>query len=274
MTVPCQRWRDRRDSYRPAGEPIRTADYEVEPMASDAEAKAFVEAHHYAASYPAARFRFGLRRHGDLVGVAVFSHPCRDEVLTNVFPGEARASVELGRLVLLDDVPANGESWMVARCFDVLRREGLGGVLSFSDPVPRARADGTVVKPGHVGTIYQALSGVFLGRATPRSLKLLPDGTVLSERAISKIRAGHRGWQYGSAALVRFGAEPLPADAEAEARMAWLGLWMPRLTRGLRHPGNFKYAWALDKAVRRDLERRHPAADRQPYPKAAEALAA
>lgn len=29
ITPVVQRWRARRDSYRPAGEPIRTADYEV-----------------------------------------------------------------------------------------------------------------------------------------------------------------------------------------------------------------------------------------------------
>lgn len=257
----CQRWRERRDTYRPAGEPIRTADYEVEEMDADRDAKAFVERHHYQASYPAARFRFGLRRGPELVGVAVFSHPVRNEVLTNVFPGEALASVELGRLVLLDDVPANGESWMVARCFELLRRHGLHGVLSFSDPVPRAREDGTVVKPGHVGTVYQALNGVFLGRATARTLLLLPDGTVFSERAVSKLRGGERGWQYAAAALVRHGAEPLGPDADDGTRRAWLRTWLPRLTRRLRHPGNLRYAWGLDRTVRRALP------PSMPYPK-------
>src|SRR5262245_22283895 len=113
------RWRNRSSSFRPAGELIRTADYDVAAIATDREAKAFVERHHYSASYPAARFRFGLYRQAELVGVAVFSVPMSPAVLAG-FPGGASSSVELGRFVLLDDVPANGESWFLARCFEQL----------------------------------------------------------------------------------------------------------------------------------------------------------
>ena len=42
-----QRWRDRRESYRPAGEPINPRLYEVAELAGDREAKAFILAHHY-----------------------------------------------------------------------------------------------------------------------------------------------------------------------------------------------------------------------------------
>jgi hypothetical protein len=55
MTPPCQRWRDRRDSYRPAGEVIATQDYTVASLPSDAVAKAFVQQHHYSGTYPAVR---------------------------------------------------------------------------------------------------------------------------------------------------------------------------------------------------------------------------
>ena len=109
-----QRWRLRRDSYRPAGEPINPRLYEVAELAGDRESKAFILTHHYSASYPSARFRFGLFTGGELVGGAIFSHPCTDRVLTSVFPVSASESVELGRFVLLDTVPANGESWFLA----------------------------------------------------------------------------------------------------------------------------------------------------------------
>src|SRR6266536_6439087 len=131
-----QRWRDRRESYRPTGEVINPRLYEVAELAGDREAKAFILAHDYSVSYPSARFRFGLFTRGCLVGVAVFSHPCNDRVLTSVFPLSPLDSVELGRFVLLDSVPANGESWFLARTFECLRRKGFAGVVSFSDPVP------------------------------------------------------------------------------------------------------------------------------------------
>lgn len=244
-----QRWRARRDSYRPAGEPINTARHDVSPITDDGPAKAFVLAHHYSASYPAARFRFGLFERARLVGVAVFSHPCNDRVLTGVFPGAARDSVELGRFVLLDRVPGNGETWFLARCFELLRGD-VQGVISYSDPVARLDAAGNATHPGHVGTIYQAHNGIYLGRARARVLRLLPDGTTFSDRARQKLRARERGWRYAAAALERFGAAPLAAGGDAAA---WLDTWAPRLTRPLRHPGNHRYAWALDRAARRHL---------------------
>jgi hypothetical protein len=252
-----QRWRDRRAAFRPAGEPIDTRRYEVAAIPGDAGAKAFVLQHHYAGTYPAARFRFGLYRRAELVGVAVFSHPCNDAVLTNVFPVPATDAVELGRFVLLDDVPGNGETWFLARAFDLLRGE-VAGVLSFSDPVPRAALDGRLVFPGHVGTIYQAHNGVFMGRGRCQVLRLLPDGSVFSQRARQKIRARDKGWRYAAALLERAGAAPL---GEGEDARAWADRWVPALTRPLRHPGNYKYAWPLDRHLRRHLGRS------QPYPK-------
>ena len=62
LTSTCQRWRGGRDSYRPAGETIRTSDFEVAAFPEDAVAKRFVLRHHYSGSYPAARWRFGLYR--------------------------------------------------------------------------------------------------------------------------------------------------------------------------------------------------------------------
>lgn len=244
-----QRWVEGRDSYRPSGEPIRTSEYEVAELPGDACAKDFVLRHHYSGSYPASRFRYGLFRRGALAGVAVYSTPCRPEVLSSVFPGDPLSSVELGRFVLLDEVPGNGETWFLARTFELLRKRGLGGVLSFSDPVARTTPDGRLVFPGHIGTIYQAHNAAYLGRGKPRTLRILPDGTVFSARAMSKIRSMERGWRHASEVLVRHGASPLDVEDPA----GWLRHWTARLTRPLRHGGNHKYAWALDRGMRRSL---------------------
>jgi len=259
LTTVNQRWRDRRDTYRPAGETINTAEFEVAAIDTDRVAKAFVVQHHYSATYPAARFRFGLYRGGDLAGVAVFSHPCSNKVLTSVFPGEAKESVELGRFVLLDNVAGNGETWFLARCFEQLRGEGLRGVVSFSDPIARTDDEGQTIFPGHVGTIYQASNGVYLGRGTARTLRILPNGTVFSDRAIQKIRAGEQGWVYSAEILEAFGAPKAPEDAQE--RLAWLQTHLALLTRPLRHVGNHKYAWAFQKADRKRLP------TSLPYPK-------
>jgi hypothetical protein len=160
----CQRWNGGRSSYRKPDETIRVAQYDVATISDDSTARSFILEHHYAGTYPAARHRIGLYRRGELVGVAVFSHPCSDAVLTNVFPAPAQLSVELGRFVLLDSVPANGESWFIRRAFDILRNQGIIGVVSFSDPLARMTADGKIIHRGHVGIIYQACNAHYAGR--------------------------------------------------------------------------------------------------------------
>ena len=244
------RWRERSSrwvNHRQAFDPKR---FDVVELTSDAEARAFIEAHHYSGSYPAARWRFGLMEAGALVGCAVFSHPASDKVLTNVFPGEATDSVELGRLVLLDAVGFNAESWFTRRCLDKLKLQGVRGVVSFSDPVQRVRADGVVIMPGHVGTVYQALGARYLGRSTPRTLYLLPDATVFSARAAQKVRALERGWRYAVEQLHAAGADTFGPEQESslKARLAWLAEAL-KLTRRVRHPGNHRYAWALQRRV-------------------------
>lgn len=121
LTNATQRWCHDLPRYRPAGERIDPRRYEVAPIADDTTARAFVRAHHYSGSYPAARFRIGLYGNvGALEGVAVFSMPANEAALA-VLPGERLSRVELGRFVLIDAVPGNGESWFLARCFEILR---------------------------------------------------------------------------------------------------------------------------------------------------------
>ena len=242
-----QRWIERRGIYRPADEVINTRRYEVSPIQGDAIAKAFITRHHYSGTYPAARYRFGLYHSQELVGVAVFSHPSNDKVLA-IFPGRPIESAELGRFVLNDTVPGNGETWFLARCFELLRHAGIIGIVSFSDQIARQAFDGRTIFAGHVGTIYQAHNATYLGRATARRLKILPDGTVLSDRTVQKIRAQEKGHQYATRLLETFGAEPISG-----CPVAWLDQWLPKLTRPLAHPGNHKYAWMLQKAHRRHL---------------------
>jgi hypothetical protein len=259
-----QRWEEGRPRWRSDREVIRPSEYEVVPMAGkDPVAVSFVEAHHYSRSFPSGRFSFGLHRHGRLSGVAVFSHPTNDLTLTNVFPCDSLEAIELGRLVLLDEIPGNGESWFVSRCFDLLRKEGIRGVVSFSDPMKRRAADGTVVMPGHWGCVYQSLNAVYTGRGTARTLRLFQDGTVFNERTIQKIRKQERGWEAAVAGLQARGAGPLDGEPRE-----WLRTWLPQLTRPLRHAGNHRYVWALDRRLCGAL----PAP--LPYPKLIDAEAA
>jgi hypothetical protein len=250
LTAQCQRWRARRGSYRPAGEPIITSLYEVAEIAADVPVRAFVEAHHYSGCYPAARARVGLYRRGELAGVAVFSQPASQAALEAALPlpCESRARAELGRFVLLDDVPANGESWFLAQAFALVGKRGFDAIVAHSDPEPRATAAGARIFPGHIGTIYQATNATYRGRTPARTWRLLPDGSVLSARALSKLRLQERGWRYVVEQLLEHGAPAPDGDWRA-----WVARAVNAVSRTFRHRGTHRYVWALDRGLRRHL---------------------
>lgn len=153
-------------------------------------------------------------------------------------------------IVLLDEVPGNGESWFVSRCLRELAARGVVGVETCADPVPRLDGSGRRVFPGHAGTIYQALSGRYVGRTNAATMYLLPDGTELSNRAAGKLVRGEQGRAYAGSRLVDFGAAPLAPD---EDPLAWLRRWRPRICRAVRHRGRHRYLWCLDKRRRREV---------------------
>ncbi|WP_326809625.1 hypothetical protein OG533_39440 (plasmid) [Streptomyces sp. NBC_01186] len=247
----CQRWRYRRHSWlrrREGG--FDQSSYQARMLDHDV-ARRFVAEHHYSRSWPAVRLAVGLYatdpragREG-LVGVLALGVPMHPAVLTGPFPNLVpyRESLELSRLVLLDQVPANGESWFVAHAFRLAAQRGIRGIVAHSDPQPRVRQTPNGpedLHPGHVGTTYQASSMDYLGRTRRRRLTVLPDATVLPDRAQSKIRADEAGHLGAERRLVAFGARPRRTDEDG-AR--WLAEALEQVgATVLDHHGNHRYA--------------------------------
>ncbi len=262
----CQRWTERRGSWQQdTGERFTGRGYQVEEIDDDSTARAFVEAHHYSGSFVSALHRFGLYTGGRLVGVAVYSGPL-PLVLTSILPDldPFNESVELGRFVLLDEVPGNAESWFLARCHEQLTGRGVAGVVSFSDPVPRRTASGVLVMPGHIGTIYQATNAVYTGTTDRRSLWVLPGGDIVNGQALQKIRQQKRGHRYAEQQLVEHGARPMRAGEDPYA-------WLREAKRAcrvttFRHPGLHRYVFPLGHNER-TRRRVRIAAPSLPYPK-------
>jgi len=239
-----QRWYKRMAMYRPEGEPFDPSRYTVAPVPFK-EARAFVQTHHYSGSYPADRCRVGLYDGASLVGVAVFSVPMNQRVIPRWTGQAPQDGVELGRFVLIDEVPGNGESWFLARAFRLLCEQipEVKAVMSCSDPVPRRTEGGDLVMPGHVGCIYQAHNGRFVGRTSRKTLILDPAGRVMSARALSKIRNGERGSAYSYEMLTGMGA-PKRKALESGRDYVKRALAEGPFTR-IRHPGNLVYVWPL-----------------------------
>lgn len=248
-----QRWRDRRTLFVPHNDLIIPSEYGVEIIDCQRQAAPFVRHHHYSGSIPVTRLSVGLFRKtgvapAHLAGVAMFSVPMNGHAIPTHLGLAAHQGVELGRYVLLDEIPGNGESFFAKRAFSLLRRvkPSVIGVLAYSDPVERRAPDGAIIKPGHIGGIYRCLSANALGRSRPRTQRLTPDGQPFSERAASKIRNGETGHAYAIDELVRRGA-PAPAGNPRDwyddlVATGWL--------RAVRHPGNYVYGFPLTRRAK------------------------
>lgn len=260
--------------HRSAGG-FRSEHYGVEPI-DVATARGFVETHHYAASWVVDRFRLGLFHTAGtapaLIGVAVFGIPMSKKVLTNPLPDWEPyvQTLELSRFVILGGpqqpggppglAPANIESWFLARCHEHLAARDVRGVVAFSDPVPRI-INNKVIMPGHAGIIYQASNAVYTGHGTARTVFILPDGTSLPERAVSKVRRAESGHAAVEHRLIALGAParigPDPGTWVREALTAVGAVAMA-------HPGNHRFVMATSTRFRRRMRVGLPT---EPYPK-------
>lgn len=98
---------------------------------------------HYLHEWPKqVQLAFGLKRKGKLVGTITYSS----------IPNELKKRFgeqvwELSRLIILDAVPANAESFFIAATIRYIKRHypSLERLVSFADP-----------KHGHEGTVYKA----------------------------------------------------------------------------------------------------------------------
>lgn len=241
----CQRQTHRVQSWRHISEGgFNQRRYSVAAI-DEAAAKAFVMLHHYSRSYPAGRLAYGLFDGHRLVGVAVLGEPMHPRVITLPLPTLTnRTAAELSRLVLLDEVPANAESWFLRRVFGAAAEQGLRAVVAFSDPMPRPH----VAMGGHIGDLYRAYGADYCGRGTARTLTFLPDGTVFSDRSAQKIRCGEVGAGGQIRRLTALGATPPPGPACA----GWLRAALAEVgVRKVRHRGNHRFVFRLGGRVTR-----------------------
>ncbi len=127
-------------------------------------------------------------------------------------------------------------------------------VLSYSDPVARADGEGRIYKPGHIGRIYRAHNGIYLGRTRRDDTYLLPSGEIIAPRSMSKLRNSERGGKRLEEKLVAKGA-PARLPGESDREYAYRLVRDDLFVRRRRRPGNHVYAWPLthDRRERRLL---------------------
>jgi hypothetical protein len=292
-----QRWRDRRSSFRPADDKFfDPSAHSVVWLPDNAVVGPFVATHHYSGTVPnSVNHRYALidnRTHA-IVGAALFGSPNGPQVISSSFPfldRETRSvtATELQRLVLLDHVETNGESWFVRQCMGLdgqrlrqryryhensLHRQGVEAVVSFSDPWPRHDEHGVLTMPGHVGVVYQSLSAWWTGMSKARNAWYRSDGNPINERDFTKIRASCGCCGSGKStsgvetAIKRFVAWGARTPRRNECRKQWLAEVRDQIATKKRHGGNHRYCWGLTSAARSGIEQKNGPVDAKKYPK-------
>ncbi len=139
-----------------------------------AAVRAFIEQHHYSKSINGCKvsMSFALYEGSEMVGAVLFG-PLSTTAWKRY--GEKEGDVvELRRLVCLDHCPRNTESWLIAKCLKVLKKQTVYKVcVSYADP-----------HHGHCGTIYQAANWNYAGQTAPDVLLQTPEGRLYHSRAL------------------------------------------------------------------------------------------
>jgi hypothetical protein len=166
------------------------SEYEVSPIPAKV-GKEFVIQHHYSHGIHNGPMCFGLFHQGNLVGVCAFAAPSSENVRASIFGADHKNAVtELHRLVLLDEVPKNAESFFIVRALKELKKQRpyYNAVISFADPTEN-----------HLGTIYQATNALYCGRSGAATFFLDENNRLRHPRQNGKnitIAEGiKRGWQ-------------------------------------------------------------------------------
>ena len=165
------------------------ADFRVQAIASKI-GKEFVVQHHYTKGIVNNAMCFGLIHNEQLVGVCAFATPSSENVRASVFGVEYKQGVtELHRLVLLDEVPKNAESFFIVRALRELKKQRpyYKAVISFADSTEN-----------HRGIIYQATNALYCGKSTSATFYLDETGRLRHRRQrgtnITLDEAKNRGW--------------------------------------------------------------------------------
>jgi len=144
---------------RRATNDVQLTDLRVESC-SRSDVKDFVEKWHYSQSINGVNstlcFRVVLR--GAVVGAAIFGAPGMPQVAAKYSNSGKYHLLELRRFVMIDDLPPNNESYVLARMLKMCKDAGIDRILSYADP-----------SFGHQGIIYQATGFKNLGTTGARN---------------------------------------------------------------------------------------------------------
>ena len=114
--------------------------------------------HHYLHRKSSCMYSFGLfeKNSDELKGVVIYGKPASNQLCVGICGSEeSKNVVELNRLFVFDDVPKNGESFLISNSMKLIDKEI---IVSYAD-----------TQYGHLGIVYQATNWIYTGATKPRT---------------------------------------------------------------------------------------------------------
>jgi hypothetical protein len=134
---------------------VSLKDYIIQPI-SNALAMSVVIREHYLHRRAPCSFAFGLFLREELKGVICYGTPSSATLRKGLAGPENISNViELTRLWVSDDVPKNGESFLIG---NTVRKVDKEFVVSFAE-----------IQQGHLGIVYQATNWIYTGLSAKRT---------------------------------------------------------------------------------------------------------
>ena len=126
-------------------------DYRIEEISHKQAMEVAVREHYLHRVCPCSRaFALIENAGGGIKGIVTYGVPCSSTLLKGICGEEEMHNVyELNRLWVSDDVPKNGESFLIGNTLKLLDKEI---VVSFAD-----------TSQGHIGYVYQATNFIYCG---------------------------------------------------------------------------------------------------------------
>jgi len=136
---------------------------------------------------------FGLFKENTLLGVICYGTPSSAPLRSGIAgPQFANNVIELTRLWVSDDVPKNGESFLIGR---TIKHSGKEIIVSFAE-----------INQGHIGTVYQATNWLYTGLSAKRTNWVIEGENKHCQTLADKYTAKEIRNKYGD----KFSLQPRP----------------------------------------------------------------
>lgn len=181
---------------------LNKREWEVRPIPLSLGQEMVKRLHYAKGGANTATYMHGLFRKGEekCYGVAWWIPPTKSAAIATAGIDYWKNVLALSRLVLEEDVPKNGASFLLAKSVRLIDKERWPVLVTYADEWQ-----------GHTGTIYKASNWAYKGKTTPEAAFTL-NGRMIARKAGPKTRTRQEMQELGAVMVGRFSKHKFVLD--------------------------------------------------------------